>query len=162
MGPERAAGDTQEREGHKPVLKERARNYFLHQDYNCAESILLAASDEYDLGVTADSLKLLSGFGGGMGAKRLCGALAGCVAALGMMTVETKAHTTPGFGPLCGALTDRFIDTLGSDQCADLTPHYRKEGVRCVLAVEEAAVLLDTFLREQGIVKGEVPHGGAV
>ncbi len=150
------------------MLKERARDYFLTRDYNCAEAVVLAANDAYGLGVTPDSLKLMSGFGGGMGLKRTCGALSGCIAVLGLMTVENRAHATPGFGLLCGALTQRFIDTLGSDQCAELMPTYRKEVVRCVQAVEEAADLLEAFLmenniiNEQGIVKGEKPHGSIV
>lgn len=144
------------------MFKEYARDYFLMKDYNCAESIVLAASDAYGLGITPESVRLLSGFGGGMGAKRLCGALAGCIAVLGWMTVETRAHAMPGFGPLCSALTQRFIDKMGSDQCSELTPRFRKEGVRCVQAVEEAADLLHTFLLEQHILKGEGQHGSFV
>lgn len=137
------------------MLKERAREYFLYGDYNCAESILLAASDTYGLHVTGDGMKLLSGFGAGMGMKRTCGALAGCIAVLGLMTVDTRAHKTEGFRALCAALTQQFMDTLGSDMCADITPRYRREDVRCMPAVEAAADLLDTFLRTQGIWKGD-------
>ena len=48
------------------MLQERAKQYY-DQDYNCAETILRAANDEYQLGLDEAALRLAAGFGGGMG-----------------------------------------------------------------------------------------------
>lgn len=45
----------------------KLRRYYLEKDYNCAETILRAANEEYHLGLNEDSFRLVSGFGGGMG-----------------------------------------------------------------------------------------------
>ena len=44
----------------------KLRRYYLEKDYNCAETILRAANEEYHLGLNEDSFRLVSGFGGGM------------------------------------------------------------------------------------------------
>ncbi|MBQ6540155.1 MAG: hypothetical protein IJL71_03935, partial [Oscillospiraceae bacterium] len=50
---------------------ERARRMssfvLCNKDHNCAESALLAISEEYGLGLGPEEMKLVSAFGGGMG-----------------------------------------------------------------------------------------------
>ena len=43
------------------------RILFLEKDYNCAETVLLWANEKYGLGVAPEDVKLVSGFGGGLG-----------------------------------------------------------------------------------------------
>ena len=74
------------------MLKDRAYDYFIHQNRNCAETALLSISDEYGLHLTEADMVLVSGFGGGIGCGALCGVVAGCVAALGKMAVTGSAH----------------------------------------------------------------------
>ena len=143
-------------------LKQCAHDYFLHKDCNCAEAVVMAANDTWGLGITPADVHLLSGFGGGMGCKRTCGALAGGVAIIGRLAVTDCAHNTPGFGPLCGEFVQQFIDKLGSDQCADLTPRYRTEAERCVAVVEHAAQLLEEHVHKHGLMKGKSLHGNPV
>ena len=45
------------------------------------------------------------------------GALAGGVAVLGYMNVETRAHATEGFRDLCAGYVERFNTALGSCDC---------------------------------------------
>lgn len=52
------------------MLRDRIENLFIDQDYNCAESMLHAANDEYGLGIDKDAFKLVGGYGGGSTAKR--------------------------------------------------------------------------------------------
>ena len=48
---------------------------FLDGNYNCAEVVLLWADERYGLGIPAEDVRLVSGFGGGMGCGENCGAL---------------------------------------------------------------------------------------
>ncbi|MGI6031487.1 MAG: C-GCAxxG-C-C family (seleno)protein [Eubacteriales bacterium] len=128
------------------MLQERARHYYLNENRNCSEAVMLAANDTYQLGLTNDELKLLGGFGGGMGCGSLCGALAGGIAILGRMNIKTIAHETDGLKELCADFVDQFHRRLGSTSCDELTAKYRREDVRCLEAVELAAQLLEEFI----------------
>ena len=76
------------------MLADIAQRYYLEGDYNCAESVLLAANAEYGLGLPDDAVKLVGGFGAGMGCGNACGALCGAVAVLGVMKMGRRAHET--------------------------------------------------------------------
>ncbi len=78
-------------------MKEKARNYFLEQDCNCAESVLRAANDTYQLGVSQEDITLVSAFGGGMGCGKTCGALCGAMAVLGKKKGGGQCPQHPGF-----------------------------------------------------------------
>ena len=49
------------------TLGERAKEYYVDQGLNCAVSVLLAASDTYNLGLEKKDAQLVTAFGGGMG-----------------------------------------------------------------------------------------------
>lgn len=132
------------------VLENKATQYY-RADYNCAEALLRAINDVYALAMPEESLKLVSGFGGGMGCQRACGALCSGIAALGPLKVRGRAHTTEGFGLMCSAWVDAFIHDLGSDQCSDLKPLYKREGSGCLLTVQMGAAAFEQFLAEQGV-----------
>lgn len=120
-------------------MKERIHHYYIEQDMNCAESILHVLNDQYSLGLSETDFKLVSGFGGGCGCGKLCGALAECVAALGCRMVTDRAHNTPGFREACAALCAAFETALGNTECAALRPQYFQEGLRCTTVLESAA-----------------------
>lgn len=130
------------------MLRNYVAEYFLEKDYNCAESLFLAANDYYKLGMTAEDSKLISAFGAGMGCERTCGALAGAMAIFGKMKVEGRAHVTSGYRELCAELTHAFEEKLGSTECSELKPRYRREDVRCLQTVELAADVLEEFVRK--------------
>jgi C_GCAxxG_C_C family probable redox protein len=132
------------------LLENKATEYYL-ADYNCAEALLRAINDVYGLALPEESLKLVSGFGGGMGCQKACGALCSGIAALGPLKVQGRAHITEGFGPLCAGWVDAFIRDLGSDLCSDLKPLYKREGSGCLMAVQKAAVAFERFLAQQGV-----------
>ena len=134
------------------MLKDRAYEYFITKDHNCAESALLCISDEYGLGIGPEEMKLVSAYGGGMGCGKLCGVLAGSMAALGKMAVNGRAHATEGFGPLCAGLVEAFEARLGSLKCADLKAMYRNDEVRCLKTVELGLELFEAYVKEKGLV----------
>ena len=133
------------------MLKDRAFAYFIEKDHNCAETALLAISDEYGLGIGPEEMKLVSAFGGGMGCGKLCGVLAGSMAALGKMAVNGRAHATEGFGPLCAGLCENFKAGLSSTECAELKPLYRNDEVRCLRTVELGLDVFEAYAKEKGL-----------
>ena len=130
------------------MLQERIRSYYIDGDYNCAEALLLAIGDEYDLNLDAASIRLMAGFGGGMASGKTCGALLGSLSALGALLVETRAHDTPDFSDTCARFVEQFIKDLGSDQCCHLMEKYRAEESRCLNTVELAGQTFERFFGE--------------
>ena len=134
------------------MLKDRAYEYFITKDHNCAETALLAISDEYGLNIGPEEMKLVSAFGGGMGCGMLCGVLAGSMAALGRLAVNERAHATENFGPLCAGLFEAFKTRLGSVKCEELKAMYRNDEVRCLKTVELGLEAFEAYAKEKGLV----------
>ena len=130
------------------------REIFLDGNYNCAEAVLLWANERYGLHVAPEDVRLVSGFGGGLGCGENCGALLGALAALSKFLVQDRAHTTPGFREACAGLVDRFREDLGSIECDELKEKYRRPDVRCLYVVEHAAAVLDESMQ----TLEETPH----
>ena len=136
----------------RDMLKDKAYEYFINRDHNCAESALLSISEEYGLDIGPEEMKLVSAFGGGMGCGKLCGVLAGSMAALGRLAVNGRAHATEGFGPLCAELCENCKACLGSTECAELKPLYRNDEVRCLKTVELGLDVFEAYAKEKGLV----------
>ena len=136
------------------MLADIAQRYYLEGDYNCAESVLLAANEAYGLGLDPENCyRLVSAFGGGMGCGVVCGALAGSMAALGQEAVTGRAHTTEGFKALCAGCVRDFTDTLGGRDCAQLKPKYFSRDTHCLTTVRMACDVLErqmALLRARG------------
>lgn len=130
------------------MLVTSARRYYVEENYNCAESVLLAANEVYALGIDPQScVRLLGAFGGGMGCGGLCGALAGSLAALGAATIAGKAHTTEGLKERCAGFVDRFEAALASRECREIKPQrFAGDGERCFDTVRIACELLEPEL----------------
>lgn len=124
------------------MIQEHAKKAYLDQDYNCAESVLLAANEAYGLGVTAEMLPLVGGFGGGMGCRSTCGALTGGIAAIGKRYITERAHVTPGLHEVCAAYVKNFTEALGSTNCQELIDKHRGEDKNCIKVVLLAADVL--------------------
>ena len=134
------------------MLVENVQKYYA-QDMNCAETLVLAGNDTYNLGLDEKAVKLMSGFGAGCGCGSLCGALAGALGIISSLTVEGHAHATPGFGPLCAEFMAKYEAKLGSTMCAELKPKYRTEEAKCLKTCELTGEVLAEFLAEKGLVK---------
>ena len=140
-------------EGEIIMLAEIAKMYYLEKGANCSEAIVKAANDAYKLGLDEKAIKLISGFGGGCGCGILCGAVAGALSIVSLLSVgEGGAHATEGFGPLCGGLVEEIKEKLSSTDCKDIKPQMVQPEVRCVRTVEIAAEVLEAYLKEHGKV----------
>ena len=128
---------------------EKVKEYYLGKNFNCAESVLRAANDEYQLGLDEKALVTAGGFGGGMGAGGSCGALCGAIQALGAkMLTEGRAADCPGFRAKCAGYYKAFEEALGSSECRNLGPKYKNGEIRCYAVVEKAYELLKTAMEE--------------
>lgn len=127
-------------------LREYAQKYY-NEDYNCAESILLAANQKYQLEIPTEEIPLIAGFGGGMCVEGPCGALTGGVAALGKMLVKTRAHDSEGLKTHIQTYIAQFQSTLGSYDCAPLKDKYKTADEGCIQTVLLAADVLEDFIK---------------
>lgn len=134
-------------------MDEKVKDLYLGRDQNCAETTLRVASEEMGLGLSDDEIKLIGGFGGGMGCGEVCGILAAAVAAFGREMIEDRAHAVPELKLRCAAFTERFRDEFGSIQCADIKRERHKDGIRCAETVDAGIALLRQEIAEHRAVK---------
>lgn len=130
------------------MLKDRVREYYLNNDFNCAETILRAANDEYSLGLSDDAYRMIGGFGGGMGCGQTCGALCAGIAVVGQKCIEERAHATPSLRGKCTELVAEFKKELGSTQCKEIMVKFKQPDVRCLKTIEHAADALDRVMQK--------------
>lgn len=130
------------------MLRDKVKKYYLDEERNCAESMLLAANEEYSIGLTDSEIEMMRGFGGGLGYGLICGAISGSVAALSKLICckvdkDTSHDITCGF---VGEVEKRFENT----NCAVLTPVHKKEDIRCYeLLLQIADILEDTIAKNR-------------
>ena len=139
------------------MLKDRIPEIYINNNYNCAETIIRAANEEYSLGLSKDALTLVAGFGGGMCALSTCGCLTGAITVLSKIYVEEKAHETEGFNRIIKGFYKLFTETFGSEDCRDIMPKHRKQGEeRCMETILMTAELLDQYLKALGYLGEKV------
>ncbi len=133
------------------MLVEKAKDYYLNHELNCAESLLNAANDIYDLDIEKNGLRIMAAFGGGMGIESVCGAITGALAALSVMFCENKAHESPELKELCRGYFAEFEEKYHSNICSQLKEKYRTEDEKCLKVIEIAAELLEKVVKEEQI-----------
>jgi len=102
--------------------QEKACSFF-DSGYNCAQSVLLAFSDELKLDAST-ALKIASGFGGGMARMQdTCGAVAGGIMAIGMAISngnEDIATNKERVYHVIFQFSNKFKEKYRSVKCRDL------------------------------------------
>lgn len=129
-------------------LKQRVRECFDHCNYNCSESIFVAANEVYQLGFDEKTLRLYSGFGGGMGCQDSCGLLLAAVSVLGYMLVDDRARHTPSAKQHCARFVARFQEKIGATRCQDILAFHTEDSEGCIGSSQVAADLLEAYLKE--------------
>lgn len=118
-------------------------------DLNCAESILYGANAAYGLGLDRSFLRVASGFGGGMGLEKHCGALTGSVMVLGLLFTRDRGHESSFVEDLNRELTARFEKVMGNTDCAPLKRDHRDDSFGCRKVILAAAEILDEIIRRE-------------
>ena len=117
-------------------------------DLNCAETILYALNEEYDLNLSVDTYKSVAAFGGGMGVESVCGALTGALSILGILYTDERAHKSPLVKELSIELVNKFEKELKSSNCRELKEMHRNEEIRCGVIVEKTAEILEDIIKK--------------
>ena len=136
------------------MLKDVYKKYYLDMNYNCAETIIRAGNEYYDLGLHDRDMIAFGGFGGGIQTGNTCGAILSAVSVLSMKYIEKIAHDSGDIKPVTTALIREFENRYGSILCKDIKPQSFKPDVRCMATVETACDILEqvinSYVPEQG------------
>ncbi len=119
-------------------------------DLNCAECMLYAANQEYDLGLSKREFKIMAGFGGGMAIEGVCGVASGAVATIGVMFTKDRGHESVIVKELTKEFMQRFHETLKTYKCDELKERYKKnDDRRCIYILEEAGKILARIIERE-------------
>jgi C_GCAxxG_C_C family probable redox protein len=132
------------------MLKETAKKYYGSEyDLNCAETILYAANEEYNMNLSKQTLKSMAAFGGGMAIESVCGAITGGLAVLSIMFTKERAHEGTKVKELTTEFFEEFNSKLDTDNCKKLKEKYREEDTRCWVMIDTAVEVLDKIVRRE-------------
>ena len=119
------------------------------EDYNCSEKIVRGANIAYGLGLSEDALRMMGGFGGGMGLGETCGTVTGAVAVISGMLVKERAHATPELKSTTQEYINRFRERLGDEiECRNLRSKYRTKEAGCEKILITAAEIIDELVND--------------
>ena len=130
------------------MLKDYYKKYYFEGNYNCAEAIIRAGNDYYDLGLHDRDMILLGGFGAGIQTGNTCGAVLAGVSILSMKYIEAKAHESTDIKPVTRMLIQRFNGRYGSVLCKDIKPQSFKPEIRCQNTIETACDIIEEVIEE--------------
>lgn len=139
--------------------RSRAGNKFKN-GLNCSEAILHAFNEMLNNPLNSESLKLATGFGGGLGhAGCMCGALTGSVMILGLLKgrIDPSQSREPAYD-VAHEFHDRFSNEYGATCCRVLNPHEFDSPEhlrRCLKLTGGTAKLLMEFIQEKKLVDPE-------
>ena len=122
--------------------------YSKEYDLNCAETIIYAANESYNLNLDKKALKSMAAFGGGMGIGDVCGAITGALAVLGIIFVEDRAHESAKIKELSTEFFNRFKSILQEKNCIELKEKYANNEERCSKIVYTAADVLEELIKD--------------
>jgi len=115
---------------------------------NCAEALLMAANEEFKLGLDERIIKAVCPFGGGIQSEKTCGALLGSVAALGVMYTEDRPASNDKMKEITKRLVEEFEKEFGSLDCATIKAHHRSETEGCRPVRIRAAEVFERVMNE--------------
>ena len=130
------------------MLKDLYSKYYFEGNYNCAEAILRAANEYYDLGLHDRDMISFGGFGAGIQSGNTCGAVLAGVGVLSMKYVEQKAHESKDIKPVTMMLIHEFNKKYGSVLCKDIKPQSFKPEYRCRNTIEVACDIIEKVIEE--------------
>lgn len=130
------------------MLKDYINKYYFDQNYNCAETILRAANEYYDLQLHDRDMILVGAYGAGIQTGNTCGAILSAAAVLSMKYVEAKAHESEDIKPVVQKMMRKFNAKYGSTLCMDIKAQSFKPEYRCLKTVEAACDILEETISE--------------
>lgn len=132
----------------KIMLKDLLPKYYFDQNYNCAETILRAANEYYDLGLHDKDMILVGAYGAGIQSGNTCGAVLSVAAVLSLKYVEAKAHESEDIRSVVQKMMRKFNEKYGSILCKDIKPQSFKPEYRCQMTIETSCDILEETIAE--------------
>ena len=84
-----------------------------------------------------------------MASGRTCGALAGAIGCLGILTINSELQKdSPDSRPLIKKFVGLYTEKFEKYDCSDLKPLVSKKDIRCADFVGEVAQLVSDFAKE--------------
>ncbi len=130
------------------MLKDLYEKYYLNENYNCAETLIRAANEYYDLGLHDRDMIAFGVYGGGIQTGNTCGAILSAASVLSMKYIEKKAHDSKDIRPVTTMLIREFNKKYGSVLCKDIKPQSFQPDIRCKNTVETACEILEQVISE--------------
>ncbi len=130
------------------MLKDYIGKYYFDGNYNCAETILRAGNDYYDLQLHDRDMIMVGAFGAGIQCGNTCGAILSAASILSIKYIEAKAHETADIREIGTNLIRKFNMKYGSTLCKDIKPQSFKPEYRCLKTVETACDILEEVISE--------------
>lgn len=115
--------------------------------YNCAEAILHAAGEEYELNLPEALLNAIIPFGGGMSSRRTCGIVGGAVAVIGVLFGAQKPSDQQRVRSVANEFVERFIQEFGSEQCTYLLMMKSPTEEKCRPIILRGCDILDEVIQ---------------
>ena len=132
--------------GYKEII---ASGYMGANDYNCAEAMLNAANEAYDLGLDEKAVRVACPFGGGMGKEATCGALTGGLMVLGVLYATGHAHGDERLAAIRDRCVAEFEKRFTSIDCAPVKERFADPDNGCQPVVDGAARIIDELVKSQ-------------
>lgn len=122
-----------------------------HQKYNCAQSVVCAFRDKFDM-EEKDLFRACEAFGFGMGSMGICGAVSGMAMVIGLLNSDGNLEN-PSSKKLCyktmKEATNKFIEKNSSVMCYELKGVETKTPLRsCDGCVSDAIEILEEIIGE--------------
>ena len=130
------------------MLKDTALKYYTEQNYNCAETVIRAANEYYDLKLHDRDMIMLGAYGGGIQTGNTCGAILAAVSVLSMKYVEKKAHESKDIKPITTELIRKFNLKYSSILCKEIKPQSFDPEKRCLMTVESICDILESVIND--------------
>ena len=130
------------------MLKDLLNDYYFDKNYNCAETILRAGNDYYNLGLHDRDMILVGAYGAGIQTGNTCGAVLAGASILSMKYIEAKAHESEDIRSVVGKLMRAFNEQYGSTLCKDIKPQSFKPEYRCLKTIEVACDIIEKVIEE--------------
>lgn len=129
------------------MLKEIALQYY-EKGYNCAESMLRAGNEYYQLGLHEHDMRMCAAFGGGFQLGDVCGVISGAACVISCRYVESKAHDYKDMREMTQKMVLAFQKRMKSRLCAEIKPLFYSKESKCAPTVAVGAEVLEAFIQE--------------
>lgn len=130
------------------MLKDYLPKYYFDQNYNCAETIIRAGNEYYNLGLHDRDMIMLAAYGAGIQSGNTCGAVLAGASILSMKYVEAKAHESEDIRPVVVNMMRKFNAAYSSTLCKDIKPQSFKPEYRCQKTIEKACDIIEEVIKE--------------